>query len=485
MEMELNGNMGKYTRLGKNTITVFIGNAGAKLIGLLMLPFYTRWLSVEGYGVADIINVYVSLMLGLATACIADAVFIFPKGQPIEQQKTYFSSGLCFAFLSLGLTAILFQLANAIFAYKEISNSFTDNVWFVYGLLVSSFLQQYIQQFVRSIEKMKIYSTTGIVLTISTAVFSFFIIPIWGVSGYVFALMLAHILAAAYSTVFSGAFKYFAIRSVKKNTCVEMLKYAVPLIPNSIMWWLVGAMNRPLMERYLGMHEVGIFAVANKFPGIVSIVFSIFSVSWQISVLEEFGKERFAHFFNTVFRIVVTGLFLLFFIIAFCGRLIVSILTTPAFYEASRYILPLTLGAILSSISGLAGSNFSAARKSKYFFYSSVWGAAFSVIGNFLLIPRLGIMGAAIAVLLSFTAMAVSRIVYGWKYVRIQNIPLYGGMLLIALTTIAVMLYVQTAWKRYCLLAALVCLFVCINYGLKSDILKLYQNAKHKLLKRR
>jgi hypothetical protein len=31
--------MNKYTRLGKNTITVFIGNAGAKLIGLLMLPF--------------------------------------------------------------------------------------------------------------------------------------------------------------------------------------------------------------------------------------------------------------------------------------------------------------------------------------------------------------------------------------------------------------------------------------------------------------
>jgi O-antigen/teichoic acid export membrane protein len=101
---------------------------GARVIGLLMLPFYTRWLSVEDYGTTDIINVYVSLLLGLVTACIAEAVFIFPKGQPVEQQKSYFSSGLCFAFLSLGITAVLFKAASGIFAYKEISNRFTDNV---------------------------------------------------------------------------------------------------------------------------------------------------------------------------------------------------------------------------------------------------------------------------------------------------------------------------------------------------------------------
>lgn len=51
--------MARYSRLGKNTVLVFIGNAGSKLVGLLMLPFYTRCLSVEDYGTTDIINVYV------------------------------------------------------------------------------------------------------------------------------------------------------------------------------------------------------------------------------------------------------------------------------------------------------------------------------------------------------------------------------------------------------------------------------------------
>jgi O-antigen/teichoic acid export membrane protein len=261
-----------------------------------------------------------------------------------------------------------------------------------------------------------------------------------------------------------------------------MLKYSVPLIPNGMMWWLVGAFNRPLMEKYLGMHAVGIFAVANKFPGILSLIFSIFGVSWQISVMEEFGKTGYTYFFNTVFRIVITGSFLLFFVIAFCSRLIISIFTTADFYEASRYVSVLTLGTILSNISGLAGSNFSATRESKYFFYSSILGAVFSVIGNLLLIPKLGIMGASIVVPLSFMTMAVSRIVYGWRHVQIQNIALYLVMLLIASGTIVIMLYMQIIWLKYGLLTTLFCLYLCMSYGfLKKDILRLIKKSSPEL----
>ncbi|WP_202966355.1 lipopolysaccharide biosynthesis protein, partial [Treponema endosymbiont of Eucomonympha sp.] len=163
---------------------------------------------------------------------------------------------------------------------------------------------------------------------------------------------MANITAAAYSFFCSGAFQYLAIRSVRKTLCLEMLKFSIPLIPNGIMWWLVGALNRPLMENQLGLHAVGIFGVAQKFPGILSMVFSMFAVSWQISVLEEFGKEGYALFFNKMFRAVVTGLILLFFVIAISSKLIVSIFTTSIFYEAWRYVPVLTLGVLFSSISG-------------------------------------------------------------------------------------------------------------------------------------
>ena len=73
------------------------------------------------------------------------------------------------------------------------------------------------------------------------------------------------------------------------------------------MWWLVSALNRPIMEANLGMHAIGLFAVANKFPAILTMIFAVFSTSWQISVIEEYEKDGYSHFFNNVFRIVILG----------------------------------------------------------------------------------------------------------------------------------------------------------------------------------
>ena len=76
-----------------------------------------------------------------------------------------------------------------------------------------------------------------------------------------------------------------------------------------------------------------------------------------------------------------------------------------------------------SCVSGLAGSTFSAVRKSRYFFYSSVYGGLSSIVFNFLLIPLWGIWGAVLSVVLSFMVMSVSRVAYSWTYVKLTISP--------------------------------------------------------------
>jgi O-antigen/teichoic acid export membrane protein len=250
------------------------------------------------------------------------------------------------------------------------------------------------------------------------------------------------------------------------------------------MWWLVGAFNRPLMEYYLGMHAIGIFGVANRFSGILSTLFSIFSLSWTISVVEEFGKEGYSYFFNKMFKLIVAGLILLFFIITISSKLIVTIFTGPNFYEAWKYIPILTFGVIFSNISSLIGSNFAGAKKSKYFLYSSIWVIISSLIFNILLIPRFGILGAAIATPLSFTAMAVSRIFYAWKYVKINNILHYVIMLLLGIAMIFTILSIQSMGLKAIFIILLFGLFIGMNYGLKKDVTKGMNEIKSILLKK-
>lgn len=414
--------MGKYSRLGKNTVLVFIGNAGSKLMGLLMLPFYTRCLSVEDYGITDIISVYVTFLLSIVSCCIAESIFIFPKGQTYEKQREFLSSGLAFLIIAFLVTGIIFTGVNIVADYYSIENSFTQNIWLIYALLIAQLCQQLFQQFTRSIDRIIIFSVAGIVLTVCTIFFSFFLIPIYGVAGFVFSLVLANVGAAIYSLLGSGAYSYLSLSAIRWNCCKEMLRYSIPLIPNGIMWWLVSALNRPVMELYLGMEAIGLFAVANKLPSVFSSVFSVFAVSWQISVIEEYGKEDYSQFFNKVFRSVILLMILGSCLISIFSPLIISILADKNYYESWKYVPILSLSSVFMAISGMAGSNFSATKESKYFFYSSVWGALTAIIVNIVFIPYIGIMGACLSVVFSFGIMSLSRCFYCWKYVKIHHI---------------------------------------------------------------
>jgi O-antigen/teichoic acid export membrane protein len=203
--------------------------------------------------------------------------------------------------------------------------------------------------------------------------------------------------------------------------------------------------------------------------------FAMFIQSWQISVLEEFGKNGYSDFFNRIFRLVITGLIFCLFIISIASKVLIYIFTTEDYYEAWRYVPILTLGVVLSCTSGLAGSSFSAARESKYYFYSSVWGALTSILCNLLLIPRFGILGAAISVPISFAVMAVSRIAYGWKYVKIKYSIRYVLMLLISIMVIAVIVNFQINSLKYAFILILFLLFLAVNYDMKNEILKMYK----------
>lgn len=463
--------MGKYSRFGKNTLIVFIGNAGSKLIGLLMLPFYTRWLSVEDYGTTDIITVYVTFLIGIITCSITEAIFIFPKGQKRTEQEKFFSSGIAFLGISFSITALLFFLLKTIYTNYNIQNSFFENTWLIYGMLFSMTLQQFVQQFTRSIDKMLVYSVTGIFLTGFTALFAFLLIPLWGVSGYVLSIIGANFLAAFYSILFSKGYTYFSVHAISFTSCRTMLSYSIPLIPNGIMWWIVNAFNRPLMENYLGMHAIGIFAVSNKFPGILLMMFTIFVTSWQISVLEEFGKKDYEIFFNRIFRIVVVGLFFIFLVITLCSQLLVKIFASDEFFEAWKYIPVLTLSAMCSCISGFIGSNFSATRESKYFFYSSIWGAVTAISLNLVLIPTLKIWGVTLSILLSFIVMVISRIWYGWKYVHITESWKYLCMFgLSILIIISINIFPTNINIAIASIIALVTLFI------NQDLLQIIKN---------
>jgi O-antigen/teichoic acid export membrane protein len=438
--------MSRYKQLGKNTALVFIGNIGSKLIALLMLPFYTKWLSVEDYGTSDNVLVYVGLLLAIVTLSISESIFIFPKNQEVEEQKQYFSSGLLYTTLFLVFTGILLYAIREVLSATKILNSIASNMGYIYLLIIAFFCQTFFQQFSRSINKVRVYAVSGVVLTFFTASLSFLLIPIYGLDGFFVAQITSLFIAAIYSIVHSGAYRYVSFRFVKVDKYREMIKYSIPLIPNAIMWWLVGSLNRPIMEEYLGMHSIGLFAVAYKFPSLINVLFSVFMVSWQISVIEEYQKEGYEKFYNKILKLVFTVLSFCVIILSVVGKTLIDFIADAKFYDSWKYIPILALSALFSSISGFVGCNFSATRESKFYFYSSVWGAVIAILFNIVLIPIWGLYGAVTAIVLSHLTMVLLRVKYSWKIVKITNIYFYFFVLIICFVMVLILSFIEDAF---------------------------------------
>lgn len=449
----------KYIQLFKNSFIILAGNAGSRILSLIMLPFYTKWLTSSDYGVTDIINVYSTFLLSIVTYCLAEAIFVFPKNKSKEIQKKYFSSALSFSLVSIIICGIVFYLLSIYFNINKTNNSFANNIWYIYAMTISSFLQQYIQQFVCSINKIKIFSLTGLILSLSTIGLSVILIPKFGIIGYLSSIIISNIVASLFSLVTSKSYNYFSISHINISSAKEMLKYSIPLIPNSIMWWLVSSINRPIMEAYIGLSAIGIFSVANKFPSIITMLFQIFSTSWQISVFEEFNKPDYKLFFNKILKVVSLLLIAISITLTIFSELIIKIFTNQEFIESAKYMPIIALSVVFSCISSFIGSNFSVAKESKYFLYSSIWGGCTSLISNTILIPLWGLWGASISFLFSFIIMTFIRIYYSRKYVQISDFNFYFKLLVLNCVVIGIMHFIDTKF-----IAQLTCVLIILVY---------------------
>ena len=131
----------KYKKLIRNSIWTLFGNSGSKILSFLLLPLYTKWLGTYGFGLSDLITTYSSFLISIMTLSISESIFVFTKNEDNKNKKTYYSSSLCISGIILFIWYIIFFLIKKITNFYSIHNSFTENIWFIYGIVTTTFLQ--------------------------------------------------------------------------------------------------------------------------------------------------------------------------------------------------------------------------------------------------------------------------------------------------------------------------------------------------------
>ncbi|UNB89111.1 lipopolysaccharide biosynthesis protein [Lactiplantibacillus plantarum] len=393
--------MDKYHKLAMNSLIFAIGNLGSRFISIIMVPLYTRFMTTSEYGQVDLVTTAISLLLPIISLAIGQAVIRFAVAySESDDRKRIFSNAVALNILGTLLLGLVFLILQPFHLFHGLLAYFTI-------LLILQLFGDTISQFVRGIGRVRQYAINGILTTIITAGLNILLIVQWqqGVDGYLVSMIVAAAISDFYLFIVSRGFNLFSIRHLNKKLLGSMLIYAVPLIPNSIMWWIINGSTRYLILFFVGAGANGLFAVANKIPSILSIATNIFSQAWQLSAFEEQDSSDKAGFYTSVFKNYYTVLFI--------GASIILIITKPLIiytvgqqFSSSWELVPfLLLASMYQSFSGFLGTTYTASLQTKGVFTTSILAAMVSFIANLVLLPIIGVYGAGIGTCLGFVAM--------------------------------------------------------------------------------
>ena len=148
------------------------------------------------------------------------------------------------------------------------------------------------------------YYTIGnisFVIVMAIAVFFFVKILSMGLAGILMGYAVGNMAAVIIMALKSNMYTYINLKYFSKLKMLPLIKYAVPMIPNAISWWIINVFDRSLVTAVLGSSMNGIYAIANKVPNLCQTFMSVFHLSWQQSASEALSdSDRDKYYSNTL-----------------------------------------------------------------------------------------------------------------------------------------------------------------------------------------
>lgn len=404
----------KYKKLAKNSAIFFIGNLGSKVITFLIVPFYTYFLTTEEYGTADLVTTTVNLLAPFAMVGMNEAVLRFTVSKEVDT-KTIASNSMLVVLIGWAVCWLLSPLFRA---FSVIG----DNIVYFLLLLCLTSFNYVFMQLVRGIGKSKAFAVNGIIITFATAISNVLALAVFhlGVGGYLASMAVAQLVGAVHLTASCRLWTLLAPSSVDKDALKGMLKYCIPLIPNSLMWWIMSASDRYVILFFIGAGANGIYNVAQKIPSIVNIVYGVFMQAWQISAIEERDSEDNARFQSVVFRYIFVVLAVASSLIAASAYPVYTLLMSSAYEGSWQPVAMLSLANLFSCIAAFFGTTYVVTKESKKAFSTTAIGAVVNIALTLALVPLFGIMGAAGATAISYAVIALIRACDTRKFVKLD-----------------------------------------------------------------
>lgn len=410
--------------LFKKFLSFSYGSWLGLVIGFITTLITTRILSPEDFGKASMftltMNIFmIFIIFGTDQAFVR---FFYEENEEKRGGLLYNSIKIpLIAAIFVSLFIVLFNKPITLFLFEE--ESLIISVVLAIGI-VSQVLYRYATLVIRMQQKGNRFSILEIlnrsfqlILVLAFAILlgrSFEII----VFSTVITLIILTIVAIFFEKKF-WSIENFSVNNLKHSK-IEIIQYSYPLVLTTLITWLFQSFDQIAIRHWSTFEELGLYAAAFKIVALLSILQVTFTTFWTPVCYEHFEKNPSNKIFYQNATKIVSFIMFVVAIVTIAGKDIIVYLLGSDFKQAANIMPFLVFMPLMYTISETTVIGINFYKKPKWHILIAGISCIVNIVGNWLLVPEYGAIGASISTAFSYVVFFSLRTFLSLKYYKVN-----------------------------------------------------------------
>ena len=413
--------MNEYKAFARGVGLVGLVSLLSQFSSFISLPILTKTLPVDEYGTWALVIASISFipritMMGLPASMMR---FLAASKDEKEIRKGFYSVTF-YVLFSATTTAILILLFSSYLAWRLFNGEVTAVRLMAVIILIESMNAVFLSYF-RTRQEMKRYSILLFIKAyLNVGMIAYFVLMGYGINGAVIGMLTSSSIIAGGGFILIVHEIGFSFKD--RGNIIEYLRFGLPLVPSSLSNWIVNSSDRYLIGIIMGTAFVGYYSPAYSTGMlIVSILIGPVSIMLLPALSKHYDEKNTKAVTNILHY--STKYFLGLAIPAAVGvsllsRQLLLILATKHIALEGYPIVPLVAASGISlGLYTILSKPISLRKKTKILGIIWAIAAGLNVGINLILIPEIGILGAAIATLVAYTFALASVSYFSLRFI--------------------------------------------------------------------
>lgn len=388
----------------KNGAISLIATFLIKGLNFISIPIFSRIMTTEEYGDANLFITYVSIFTVLVGLDFYAAV---AKGQLEFKDKkdSFMSVGVVSTFIVMLIFLCVFNCFAPFFGRLLSMDRFQLNMLIIYSyaMVVVQFLSsEYIFNF-KYKENMLLSTNVAVLNIVVSVILVVTVFKADTVNGRIIGAALPTIIIAGFVFVYIvGRGKVFFDRAILKFYAGQ----GIPLIPHNLSHFILGNSDKIMIKNMIGAAENGIYTLIYSIGLILAALIEALNnvfTPWMFRKLEA-GKEDELTKSYSIYALLFSCVTL---IIAACTPEVVKIFAPKAYWDGIKYILWIVFSTYLIFIYQLYVNIEFYDMKTYLISTGTVFAAAINVVLNILFLKHFGYGFAAISTVVAYGSLVL------------------------------------------------------------------------------